>query len=117
MLIMGLTITALLQMFDWSQMRYRSITEGWQQRAGLTEIRLWLRNRVISAECDLISAENLRKSVKLPAGLHIADLRLRPHNADTWVITLDYFDDRNRNGVADSDETATRLFCFRGREA
>lgn len=117
MLIMGLTITALLQMFDWSQMRYRDISRGWQCRAGLTEIRLWLRNRVLHSECDQITVNNLIEAVRLPTGMHIAGLKLRPHNDGTWFITLDFFDDRNRNGNADPGEAETRLFCFRGRAA
>ena len=117
MLIMGLTITALLQMFDWSQMRYADISRGWQKRAGLTEIRLWLRDRIMHAEADKITIANLEKAVRLPAGLRIASLRLRPHNDNTWFITVDYFDDRNRNNKPDPGESATRLFCFRGRAA
>jgi prepilin-type N-terminal cleavage/methylation domain-containing protein len=117
MLIMGLTITALLQMFDWSQMRYSEISRGWQRRAGLTEVRLWLRDKIIHSDFDNISAENLANAVRLPAGMHIAKLKMREHNDNTWFITLDYFDDRNRNQKADPGEAATRLFCFRGRSA
>jgi prepilin-type N-terminal cleavage/methylation domain-containing protein len=117
MLIMGLTITALLNMFDWSQMRYSEISRGWQRRAGLTEVRLWLRERVINSECDLINAENLANAVRLPQGMRIARVKLREHNASTWFITLDYFDDRNRNQKPDPGESETRLFCFRGRSA
>jgi len=117
MLIMGLTITALLQMFDWSQMRYSEISRGWQQRAGLAEVRLWLRERVINSECDLINTENLANAVRLPQGMRIAGVRLREHNDHTWFITLDYFDDRNRNQKPDPGESETRLFCFRGRSA
>lgn len=117
MLIMGLTITALLQMFDWSQMRYSDISRGWQKRAGLTELRLWLRDRIIHSESDKITVGNLVQAVRLPAGLRIAGLKLRPHNDNTWFITVDYFDDRNRNGNPDPGESETRLFCFRGRAA
>ncbi|PKL50446.1 MAG: hypothetical protein CVV42_02830 [Candidatus Riflebacteria bacterium HGW-Riflebacteria-2] len=117
MLIMGLTITALLQMFDWSQMRYTDISRGWQRRAGLTEIRLWLRERVMHSELDRINIENLVDAVRLPAGLRIAGIKLREHNNDTWFITLDFFDDRNRNKKPDPGESETRLFCFRGRSA
>ncbi len=117
MLIMGLTITALLQLFDWSQMRYSDISRGWQRRAGLTEVRLWLRERVIHSEYELINVKNLTSAVKLPASLRIANIKLREHSDNTWFITLDYFEDRNRNQKADPGESETRLFCFRGRSA
>ena len=117
MLIMGLTITALLQMFDWSQMRYNDISRGWQRRAGLTEVRLWLRDRVIHSDFANINTENLTSAVRLPAGMHIAGLKLREHNDNTWFITIDYFEDRNRNQKPDPGESDSRLFCFRGRSA
>ena len=117
MLIMGLTITALLQMFDWSQMRYGEISRGWQRRAGLAEVRLWLRERIIHSEYEQISAGNLARAVKLPVNFYIAGVKLRAHSDNTWFITVDYFDDRNHNKSPDSGETDTRLFCFRGRAA
>ena len=117
MLIMGLTITALLQMFDWSQMRYTEISRGWQRRAGLTEARLWLRDKVIHSDFDKISAENLANAVRLPVGMRIAGLKIREHNDNTWFITLEYYEDRNRNQRVDPSESETRLFCFRGRSA
>jgi len=117
MLIMGLTITALLQIFDWSQIRYNEISRGWQRRAGLAEIRIWLREHVIHSEYGLINTENLTKAVRLPVNFHIAGVKLREHNNNTWFITVDYFDDRNHNKKPDPGESATRLFCFRGRAA
>ncbi len=117
MLIMGLTITALLQMFDWSQMRYTEISRGWQLRAGLCEVRLWLRDRVIHSASEEINLANLVKAVRLPTNFYISAIKLRQHSDNTWFITVDFFDDRNRNRTADSGETETRLFCFRGRAA
>ncbi|MBU1108788.1 MAG: type II secretion system GspH family protein [Candidatus Riflebacteria bacterium] len=117
MLIMGLTITALLQMFDWSQVRYGEISRGWQKRAALAEIRLWLRDRIIHSEYEQINVTNLAKAVRLPSNFRIAKVKLRAHSDNTWFITLDYFDDRNRNKKPDARESDTRLFCFRGRAA
>ncbi|MDD3145795.1 MAG: prepilin-type N-terminal cleavage/methylation domain-containing protein [Candidatus Riflebacteria bacterium] len=113
--IMGLTITALLQMFEWSHMRYREISRGWQQRAGMAEIRVWLRDKVIAAETGSLNATNLNQAVKLPAGYFVNDLKLTQHDPETWFIRLDLCEDRNRNGLADNTETTPRLFCFRRR--
>ena len=58
MLVMGMTITALLQMFEWSHLRYREISRAWQLRACLAESRIWLRNKIADAEFAAINTAN-----------------------------------------------------------
>lgn len=115
--IMGLTITALLQMFDWSHMRYREISHGWQQRAGLADIRVWLREKVMSAEFAALNPETLSKTVRLPAGFFVNEVKVSNHDQETYFVKLGYFEDRNRNGKPESTEQMSRLFCFRRRSA
>lgn len=115
--IMGLTITALLQMFEWSHMRYREISLGWQQRAGMAEIRVWLRDKIGAAETAKLDAASLNSSVKLPSGYFVSQLKITRHDADTCFIKLDLCEDRNHNGKAEEQETTSRLFCFRRRSA
>ncbi len=113
--IMGLTITALLQMFDWSHMRYREISYGWQQRAGFADIRVWLRNQVNSTDAISLDVTSLNRSVKLPPGYFVDKLKVTKHDETTLFINLELCEDRNRNGKAESGETTSRLFCFRRR--
>lgn len=115
--IMGLTITALLQMFDWSHLRYREISRSFRQRVGMTEIRVWLREKIGEAEMSSVTAANLNKSLKLPEGYFVNDLKATQHDNDTWFIKLDLCEDRNHNGKAEEYETLSRLFCFRRRSA
>lgn len=113
--IMGLTITALLQMLDWSHLRYREISRGWQQRAGLAEIRVWLREKVTNAELAALNVKAINEAIRLPAGFLISELKVTKHDDATYFIKLGYFEDRNRNGKPESNEMNDRLFCFRRR--
>ena len=117
MLVMGLTITALLQMFEWSHMRYREISRGWQLRASLAESRIWLRDKVFAAEIAAITITNLTNSLKLPENCFINNIKVTSHDEATLMIKLDICDDKNRNGQPDSNELHSRLFCFRRRSA
>lgn len=114
-LVMGMTITALLQMFDWSHIRYREIAKGWEERAFLAEIRLWLRDRVMHSQVETINIKAVSAAIKAPAHLKLSAVNLTEHDPDTFFVQVGYFDDKNRNGKADSLESASRLFCFRRR--
>ena len=115
--IMGLTITALLQMFDWSHLRYREIAKGWQERACMAEVRLWLRDRIMKSEMEQINLKTLSAAVKLPGNFMLEGLKVMQHDPATYFVRVGYFDDKNRNGRSDKDENANRLFCFRRRSA
>ncbi len=117
MLVMGMTITALLQMFEWSHLRYREISRAWQLRACLAESRIWLRNKIADAEFAAINTANLSDSLKLPEHCFVSDLKITGHDDFTWLIKLVICDDRNQNGRQDPDELHNRLFCFRRRSA
>lgn len=115
--ITGMTITALLQMFDWSHDRYREINLGWQERSSLAEIRVWLRDRILFDETANIDVKELKKAVKMPEGLLIQDVKLSQYGDYTYLVKLIFFEDRNRNGKADKSEQSDRIFCFRRRSA
>jgi len=115
--VMGLTITALLQMFDFSFMRYRAITNGWRERAMMAETRLWLRKQVINSSLEQITIANLANSVKAPTGFSFNKLKVTEHDDSTLFIRVDFFEDRNKNGRPDKGEEGNRLFCFRRRSA
>src|SRR5690606_329943 len=114
---MGMTITALLQMFDWSHVRYREIAKGWQERAVLTEIRIWLRERITMSELDSINIKDLGAAIKFPDSFKLSEVKLTNHDQTTFFVRVDYFDDKNRNNKPDNLEKASRLFCFRKRSA
>ncbi len=115
--IMGLTITALLQMFDWSHIRYREIANGWQERVFLAEVRLWLRERVMNSEFAVIDKKTLSTAIKAPENFKFAEVDLTQHDPATVFIRVGYFYDQNRNNKAETSESASRLFCFRRRSA
>lgn len=115
--VMGLTITALLQMFDFSFMRYRSIANGWRKRAMLAETRIWLRQQVINGTVDRINHANLVNSVKTPQGFLFKEIKVTEHDNSALFIKIDYFEDLNKNGTSERSEEGSRLFCFRRRSA
>ncbi len=115
--VMGLTITALLQMFDFSHLRYRAISKGWQERALMAETRVWLRNRVMNSDVENINLKTFLNEVRIPKGFLIATVEIVRRDGPTLFIKVEYADDINRNGKADPKESTSRLFCFRGRSA
>lgn len=115
--VMGLTITALLQMFDFSHLRYKAIARGWQERALLAETRIWIRSRVLNSESDKITLKSFTDEVKIPAGFLIETIKIVKREGATLFVKVEYADDMNRNGKAEPREISSRLFCFRGRSA
>ena len=117
-LIMGLTVTALLNILNWSNIKYSVSANSWKERTCLTEARVWLRNQILNKNESNITKKLLSQNVKCPNGFGYSDLVVTKHDNDTFFIKLGVFEDKNHNGTADSDETTTtRLFCFRRRAA
>ena len=115
--IMGLTVTALLNLLNWSNLKYNVSANSWKERTCLTEARVWIRNQILTKDESNISLKLLSKSIKCPTGFGYNELKVTKHDNDTFFVKIGIFEDRNRNGIADSDETTTRLFCFRRRTA
>ena len=116
--VMGIAITALLQMFDYGHLRYNAISTGWKGRMALTELRIWLRNKVAVSEIDAITVENIKKLVKLPHNFTVASVNVSGYDTETYFIKLHIFDDRNGDGKVNESETSIkRLFCFRRRSS
>lgn len=115
--IMGIAITALLQMFELGHFRYNAISSGLKSRSAFAEIRIWLRDMVASARFDEISLENLHKQISLSSGFRCTDLKISNYDQDTFFIQLRLFEDRNNNGKPDKSENSEhKLFCFRRRD-
>lgn len=114
-LVLGLTVTALLQMFEWSHIRYREFTSDWKFNAALSESRIWIRDKVMSSAIDELTPLNLAAAVNLPLHFYVAELRVTNYNENTYFVRIGLFEDRNRNGMPDADETEYRLLCFRRR--
>ncbi len=115
--IMGLTVTALLNLLNWSNIKYNVSANSWKERTCLTEARLWLRNQILAKDESNISLKQMSQSIKCPSGFGYNELKVTKHDNDTYFVKISIFEDKNRNGIADSDETTTRLFCFRRRVA
>ena len=116
--IMGITITALLQMFELGHLRYNAISTGWESRSKLTELRVWLRDKVANSQIDEINEKNIEKAMDLSGNFKLTDLKVTNYDSDTYFIHLSLYEDRNRNSVPDKTENSVqRLFCFRRRSA
>ena len=115
--IMGLTVTALLNVLNWSNIKYNISANSWKERVCLTEARIWLRNKIMNNDETNLSLKLLSQNIKCPNGFGYNELKITKHDNDTFFIKIGVFEDRNHNGIADSNETTTRLFCFRRRAA
>ncbi len=115
--VMGLTVTALLNLLNWSTTKYAVVASSWKARSCLTEARIWLRNKITYENTTKLSLKNLSEEVKCPVGFNYKELTVTKHDNDTFFIKLSIYEDKNHNGIADPDETTNRLFCFRRRSA
>ena len=113
--IMGLTVTALLNLLKWSNAKYTAVASSWKERSCFTEARIWLRKQIIFKNKLDLSLKDLLENVSCPAGYNYNELSLRKHDNDTFFVKISIYEDRNGNGLADSNETTSRLFCFRKR--
>ena len=115
MFIMGLTITALLNLLDWSNLKYKASANSWKERNCFTETRIWLRNQILKNKNQEINIKSLSENVKCPYGFGFCGLNITQKDEETYFIKVSIYEDRNRNGIADKNETTDRLFCFRRR--
>jgi len=118
MFVMGLTITALLQLFQWGFVRYGLFADDWKKRAFFSEMRIWLRHEVADANSNQIRLASLPKHILGHSSIRVADLGVRNQASGTVFITINAFDDKNKNGKPEKNERyPTRLFCFNKRSS
>ncbi|MGM0598750.1 MAG: type II secretion system protein [Candidatus Rifleibacteriota bacterium] len=116
--IMGITIAGLLQLFDLGHLRYNSIRNGLKSRALLTEIKVFLRNKIACNEIQNISTPNILKAVNFPDLYKLNKLKIDKYASDTYFINISIYEDRNSNKKVDKTENSfKRLFCFRRRSS
>lgn len=116
-LVLGLTVTALLNLLEWSNIKYRSISTDWKERACLTEARTWLRDKITNNEETALNLDKINESLNCPEGYKFNELSVIMHDKNTYFVKLGVYEDRNHNGIADNEEITARLFCFRRRSA
>lgn len=115
--VMGLTISALLNIFEWSHARYTQAVFGMQEAVFLSDLHTWLREQVISDKINNINVQNLKKAVPLQQNIVLNGVKIKQYGPDTYFIAVEYFSDYNRNKKPDAPEINKRLFCFRRRSA
>lgn len=114
-LTMGLTVVALLNLLQWSNLNYKNVSTSWKVNELEGEIRVWLREQILTQNNSNPSLEQLKKHIKCPKGFKYSELTVRQHDSNTSLVKLGIYEDKNNNNKADSDEITTRLFCFRRR--
>ena len=62
--IMGLTVTALLNILNWSNLKYNASANSWKERTCLTEARVWIRNQILTKDETNITLKLLSQSLK-----------------------------------------------------
>lgn len=115
--IMGLTVVALLNILTWSNIQYNISSTSWKERTCLTDARIWLRNQIVNNKEENLTLKSLIENVKCPLGFKYNELKYKKQGSSTYFVKISVYEDKNNNGKADSNETLSRLFCFRKRSA
>ena len=118
LLILGLSLSGLLAFLRWGQMSYIQLTEGWQSRQFLNQVRLHVRRIVATRDLDFSSGAYHLLPERLPRGgvLKVQELSIKPGNRETCFATGIFYADLNRNGRQDRREQAIRqTWVFRRR--
>lgn len=115
--IMGLTVSALLNVFEFGHKRYLQIVFDMREAIFLSDLHLWLRERVLADTLGDISAQSLKQSVPMQKDIVLNGVKVKQYGSDTYFIAVEYFADYNKNKKPDAFETNKKLFCFRRRSA
>lgn len=113
-LILGLSVTGLLNYLQWGQLHFRVATERWRESASLLGLQALLR-KVVTQGVDPGTLPRSYYQSVLPH-LKIRDMKVAETAPETFFITITFFEDRNANDVFDATEPSfQRLWCYRRR--
>lgn len=116
MIAMGLSITGILNLFQWGNMRYLSVNRSARYQGAVLSIRRHLRMAISRNELSALSREELEKAVELPERFRIAETSLKSYGKEGVFVSFTLFEDRNGNGVSEESELfQPTLVCFRIR--
>ena len=116
-LAMGLTITALLDFFNWTLIRYREENSDRSIRSAVSTLKLKLRELPESTDPASLDTKSIAKLVALPENIFVNSVKIRTYSKDTWLVSIELYEDKNRNSIAESTEIQKELFCIRRRSA
>lgn len=116
-LVLGFSISGLLNFLKWGQTSYLVIAATCHKNLILNDLRDTLRAEIAKGT-DMTSS--LPKSLvdRIPKGgrFRLARLESKPYGSGAVFVTAVFYEDRNRNGMADQgEERFNRLWCFRKR--
>ncbi len=115
-LITGLAMTSLLNLLQWGHIRYAIISDGWKNRSCMTDIRLWLRDRICTSDQTEISLKKLKEQIRFPENFKISNFKVTKYASSTYIISVQAFEDKNRNNKPENSEIIpAKVFCFRRR--
>ncbi len=113
LLILGLSVTGLLNLLQFGQLRYGAIDAGWRQRQLLTALQRRFR---AAATTGAIASLTLPDLTAAAGRLRVATWSWSPCPPDAVFVQARLFDDRNRNGRADPVEALpAQIWVFRTR--
>jgi prepilin-type N-terminal cleavage/methylation domain-containing protein len=115
LMIMGLATQGLLQLLHWGHLRYRTLSDGWQERAILTSCRTTLR-RELARPGPHPGDEEIRRILDIRAPWAVAELSVKQYAQGAVFVRIVLYRDRNGNGRPDPAEQTSPLFvCFQRR--
>lgn len=114
LLAMGFTAAALLNMLDFSLLRFNSFNTGRKTEASFTEIRMILREIFTQGNLSGLNRHHLDERLNLPTGFYLKSIQTTPWQNGAFV-NIKIYEDKNRNNAPDPNEISSRLFFFRKR--
>jgi hypothetical protein len=82
----------------------------------MTDIRLWLRDKICTSDPSEISLKNLKEQIRFPENFKIADFKVTQYASSTLMISIKAYEDKNRNNKPENSELIpAKVFCFRRR--
>jgi len=113
-LIMGLSVSGLLTLLNYGQLRYGAIDSGWRQRQELTRIHRFFRDAISRGENagSIVVPHTVGRS----GGVRLATWSTSLFPPDALFVQARFFDDRNKNGREETSERMPpQVWVFRVR--
>jgi len=115
-LVMGMSVTGLLNLLQWGQVRYRTLSESWNVRSTYAQLRRHVRNEIFQGNLTKLSQPLLAMHLSHQLNFHIADFSVQRYSQEAFFVRVRLFLDRNGNNREDEQEKLPPEFwCFRIR--
>jgi|GEM_PF-1662151 len=117
LLIMGISVSGLLNLFQWGQQRYSALTKSWRTRTAVGDFQRFLRQQICSGDIASLSIGLIEKEATfLKSNLRLTSFTVKPYTNGGVFVSAGLYEDFDKNGkVNRGEELPPVLWCFRVR--